>query len=119
MGEMLSCATKKRRDFRFQPTSSSLGFQRTLPDGDDMPTELAECVFKTEVAGAVAFDLVPPPFSPALGNAEEGTMLLPVPETAVDEDDAAVLRQDEVGFSGQGAVERAVHGEAVAEAVEH
>ena len=44
---------------------------------------------------------------------------MPVPEAAVDEDDGVGFRQDKVGFSRQGLVFRAVHGEAVAEAVEH
>jgi hypothetical protein len=44
---------------------------------------------------------------------------MPVPEAAVDEDDRAVFRQDEVRFAGQGAVFRALDREAVAEAVEH
>ena len=44
---------------------------------------------------------------------------MPVPEAAVDEDDGAEFRQDEVGFASEGLVFRAVHGESVAEAVEH
>lgn len=42
-----------------------------------------------------------------------------VPEAAVDEDDRAVLGQDEVGFAGQGPVFRASDSKAVAETMEH
>lgn len=38
-----------------------------------------------------------------------------VPEAAMDEDDRAVLGQDEVGFAGEGPVFRAADGEAEAE----
>ena len=41
-----------------------------------------------------------------------------VPETAVDEDDGLVFREDEVGLAGERAVERAVHRETIAETVE-
>jgi len=52
-----------------------------------------------------------------LRQAEVGAVFMTVPEAAVDEEDGAVLGQDEVGFSGQGPVFRAADGEAVAEAV--
>jgi hypothetical protein len=42
-----------------------------------------------------------------------------VPEAAVDKDDGAVFRQDEIGFAGQGFVFRPVDREAVAEPMEH
>jgi DNA-binding transcriptional LysR family regulator len=42
-----------------------------------------------------------------------------VPEAAVDEDDGAVFRQDEVGFARERLVFGSMDGEAVAEAVEH
>ncbi len=41
-----------------------------------------------------------------------------VPEAAVDEDDGAVLGEDDVGLAWEGAVFRAVDGEAQAGAVE-
>lgn len=44
---------------------------------------------------------------------------MPVPEAAVDEDDGGVFRQDDVRPAVKLAVLRAVHREAVAEAVEH
>ena len=37
-----------------------------------------------------------------------------MPEAAVDEDERAVFRQDEIGFAGQGFVFRPVHRKAVA-----
>ncbi len=46
-------------------------------------------------------------------------MFVPVPEAAVDEDHRAVFRQDDVRFSGECFVFRALDREAVAEAVEH
>jgi len=50
--------------------------------------------------------------------AEGGTVFMAMPEAAVDEDHGLIFGQDEVGFAGQHAVFRAVHREAVAEAVE-
>ena len=44
---------------------------------------------------------------------------MPVPEAAVDEDDGAVFRQDEVWLAGELFVFRAVHREPVAEPVKH
>lgn len=54
-----------------------------------------------------------------LRQAEGGAVFMTVPEAAMDEDDRAVLGQDEVGFAGEGPVIRAADGEAEAEAVEH
>ena len=51
--------------------------------------------------------------------AEVWAVFMAVPEAAVDEDDLAVLGQDEVGFAGEGPVFGAADGEAEAEAVEH
>lgn len=51
--------------------------------------------------------------------AEVWAFLMAVPEAAVDEDDRAVLGQDEVGFAGEEPVFRAADSEAEAEAVEH
>lgn len=42
-----------------------------------------------------------------------------VPEAAMDKDHGVVFGQDEIGLAGERAVERAVHGEALAHAVEH
>ena len=84
-----------------------------------MPAELAELVFIPQVAGLVSLDLCPPPVTAGFGEAEIWAILMAVPEAAVDEDDGAVFRQDEVGFSGEGFVIRPVDGESVAEAVEH
>ena len=46
-------------------------------------------------------------------------MFMAVPETAVNKDHGLVFWQYEVGFSGERAVERAVHCKTVAETVEH
>ena len=93
--------------------------QRTFPDRDDMPARVAEGGFVVEVAGLVVLDLLPPPCAAGFRQAVVRAMLVPVPETTVDEDDGAVFRQDEVGLAGEQAVLRAVDGEAVGEAVEH
>jgi hypothetical protein len=84
-----------------------------------VPTEVAEGVFVAEVAGLVAFDLRLPEGAAGFRETEGMAVFMAVPETAVDEDDGAVFRQDEVGSAGEGFVFRAVDGEAVAEAVEH
>ena len=94
-------------------------FEGTFPDSYNMPTELAECIFMTEVACLVFLDFRPPPFAAGFRKAEVGAVFMAVPETAVDEDDGAVFREDEIGPAGQGFVFRAVDREAVAEAVEH
>ena len=67
----------------------------------------------------VVIDLRLPEGVAGFRKAKIGAVFMAVPEAAVDEDDGAVFRQDEVGPAGQGFVFRAVDGEAVAEAVEH
>jgi len=102
-----------------EPRAGGCGSDRALPYRDHMPALFAKRVFVPQVAGAVAIDLEFPPCEPGFRQAEVGTVFVPVPEAAVDEDDGAVFRQDEVGFTGQGTVFRAVDGEAIAEPVEH
>ncbi len=79
---------------------------------------MAELVFVESVAGLVCGDLGGLPCSAGFWQAEGGAVCMTVPEATVDEDDAAVFRQDDVGLAGEGSVERTVDGEAVAEAVE-
>lgn len=107
------------RQAMLEPEAGGAGAQRAFPDGDDVPALLAEGFFVAQVAGTVAVDLAFPPCAAGRGQAEGGTMLMPVPEAAVDEDHGAVFRQDDVGFSGKEYVFRAVDREAVAEPVEH
>ncbi len=71
------------------------------------------------IAAAVAHDLGGPPVAAGLGQAEGGAARVAVPEAAVHEDDGAQPGDDDVGTAGEGFVFRAVHGEAVAEPVEH
>lgn len=84
-----------------------------------MPAEGADGVFVPEVAGLVALDLRLPEGVAGFREAEVGTVFMPVPETAVDEDDGTVFRQDQVGPAGERPVVRPVDREAVAETVEH
>ena len=84
-----------------------------------MPPEAKKCSFIPEIPGLVAFDFLFPPSVSRFRQAEVGAVLMPMPEAAVDEDDGAVFRQDEIGFTGEGFVARAVDREAIAEAVEH
>ena len=73
----------------------------------------------TEIAGLVSFDLRPPPLAARFWQAEVGTVRMPVPEAAVGENNGAVFRQHQIRATGKRAVERAVDGETIAEAVEH
>ena len=110
---------KQPRNPPLQPIPCRLGFHRAGPDGDDVPAESGQGGLVAGVAGAVAFDLRPPPVAARLRQAEVRAVLVAVPEAAVDEDDGPVLRQDEVGPAGEPAVPRAADGEAIAQAVEH
>ena len=70
-----------------------------------MPAEGTDGVFVAEVAGLVALDLRRPEVAVGFRQAECRTMFVPVPETAVDEDDGAVFRQDEIGPARERPVE--------------
>lgn len=72
-----------------------------------------------QVAGSVPFDLAFPPRAAGFRQPEVRTVLMSVPEAAVDEDDGAVFGQDDVGPAGELAVLRAADGEAVTQPVEH
>ena len=96
-----------------------LFLQGTFPDGDDMPTEVAQGIFVSEIPGLIAFDLRFPEGAAGFRQAEVGTVFMAVPEATVDENDGAIFRQNEVGSAWEGSVFRAVDGEAVAEPVEH
>lgn len=118
-GTLRAGRTEEIRDTGEQPFPRGSVFQGAGPDGDDVPAEVLEGGFGAEIAGLVAGDLVGPPFGAGAGKAEVGAVFVAVPEAAVDEDDGAEFRQDEIGAAGEGFVFRAVHGEAVAETVEH
>jgi hypothetical protein len=107
------------RQLLFQPCGVAFCLEGSFPDGDDVPVEREQGGFVPQVAGLVALDLFPPRVPAGFWQAEVRAVVVAVPEAAVDEDDRAVFRQDEVGFAGEGAVFRAVDGEAVAEVVEH
>ena len=76
----------------------------TFPDGDDGPGEGVEALGVEFVAGDVAGYLFFPESGVRLGFDVLGATALAVPEAAVDEDDGAVLGQDEIGGAGEAAV---------------
>ena len=110
---------EKLRDFLDEPLAGRAFFEGTLPDGYDMPAEVAEGNLIFEIPCLVAFDLGFPKDAAGFREAECGTVFMAVPEAAVDEDDGVVFRQDEIGFAGQGFVIRPIDRKAVAETVEH
>ena len=75
-----------------------------FPDGDDGPGEGVEALGVEFVAGDVAGHFLTPELLVGLGNGVLGATSVAVPEAAVDEDDGAVLGQDEVGGAGEAAV---------------
>lgn len=72
-----------------------------FPDGDDGPGEGVEALGVEFVAGDVAGHFLTPELLVGLGNGVLGATAVAVPEAAVDEDDGAVLGQDEVGGAGE------------------
>lgn len=75
-----------------------------FPDGDDGPGEGVEALGVEFVAGDVAGYLVFPEAGVRLGFDVLGATSVAVPEAAVDEDDSAVLGQDEIGGAGESSV---------------
>lgn len=75
-----------------------------FPDGDDGPGESVEALGVEFVAGDVAGNLFFPESGVRLWFDVLGATSVAVPEAAVDEDDGAVLGQDEVGGAGESAV---------------
>ena len=75
-----------------------------FPDGDDGPGEGVEALGVEFVAGDVAGHFLTPELLVGLGNGVLGATAVAVPEAAVDEDDGAVLGQDEVGGAGEALV---------------
>ena len=73
----------------------------TFPDSDDGPGEGVEALGVEFVTGDVAGDFLAPECFVGLGNDVLGATAVAVPEAAVDEDDGAVLGQDEVGGAGE------------------
>ena len=71
-----------------------------FPDGDDGPGEGVEALGVEFVAGDVAGYLVFPEAGVRLWFDVLGATAVAVPEAAVDEDDGAVLGQDEIGEPG-------------------
>jgi hypothetical protein len=74
-----------------------------FPDGDDGPGEGVEALGVEFVAGDVAGYLFFPESGVRLGFDVLGATTVAVPEAAVDEDDGAVLGQDEVARAGTAA----------------
>lgn len=107
------------RDFFDEPLAGTSIFEGALPDGDDVPALVEDGGFVAEIAGLIPFDFHGPEIDAGFRKAEGGAILMPVPEAAVNEDNGAVFREDNVGFSGQCFIFRAVDCETVAEPVEH
>ena len=105
---------KKGLETRLQPFPAIGVFQNAGPDGDDVPAEGEEVRFVAAVTGAVAHDFGSPPIAAGGGESEIGTMFVAVPVAAVDEDDGAEFRKDQIGSAGEGFVFRAGNGETVA-----
>ncbi len=72
-----------------------------FPNGDDGPGEGAEALGVEFVAGDVGGDFLLPKGGVGLWFHVLGTTAVAVPEAAVDEDDGAVLGQDEIGGAGE------------------
>lgn len=75
-----------------------------FPDDDDGPGEGVEALGVEFVAGDVAGHFLTPELLVGLGNGVLGATSVAVPEASVDEDDGAVLGQDEIGGAGESAV---------------
>ena len=73
----------------------------SFPDDDCVPAEVAQLDALFDVAFLVAVDLSLPELAIALGHYKVTATFVPVTETAVDEDDGAVLAQHYVGGAGQ------------------
>ena len=84
-----------------------------------MPAEGADGVFVTEVAVPVAFDFRGPPDGTSLRYSENGTVMMPVPEAAMDEDAGFVFGKDNIGLAREEFIFRTVYSKPVAEPVEH
>ena len=66
-----------------------------------MPAEAAQLNAFLDIALFVAFNFIFPEWGVALGHYKVAAAFVPVPKTAVDEDDGAVLAQHYVGGAGQ------------------
>ena len=83
----------------------ALLFQFAFPDDDDAPAFCLQLAPGVLVALPVAGYLGCPEVGVGLGNRVILAVLVAVPEAAVDEDDGAVLGEDDVGRAGEAAVE--------------
>ena len=72
-----------------------------FPDDDDAPAAASETAQVPPVVRDVPREFVGPELPVGLGGGGDFTVLVPVPETAVDEDDGAVFGQDDVGLAGE------------------
>ena len=82
--------------------------QLTLPDDDDRPAFCLQLTPGVLVTLPVAGDLGGPEVGVGLGDRVILAVLVAVPEAAVDEDDGAVLGEDDVRRAGEAAVVDAV-----------
>lgn len=84
-------------------------FRRNLGDGpkiafpsdDHAPLSGMQLIERRRVASDVATELLDPEFSVGLGRRRNLAAFVPVPKTAMHEDDRAILREDDVGLPRQ------------------
>ena len=72
-----------------------------FPDDGHVPAAAAEAAQVLAVVRDIPREFLRPEFPVGLGGGGDFTVLVPVPETAVDEDDGAVFGQDDVGLAGE------------------
>lgn len=77
-----------------------MSFQPAFPDDDHPPAQAAEAADVPAVVGHVPREFFGPKLPVGLGGGGALATLVPVPETAVDEDHGPVARQDDVRLAG-------------------
>lgn len=75
--------------------------QVALPQGDDIPAHVLECVEIAGIALPVVRYLVAPVGGARLGQCEVGAALVAVPKAAIHVDNGVVAVQHDVGGTGQ------------------
>ena len=91
-------------------------FELALPDGDDVPAELAELAGVFPIIGNIAVEFFLPPVGSCFWSGSALASFVPMPETVVNENHCPVFRQDDVRFPRQ---IFDVFAEAVAGAMQH
>ena len=87
---------------------AAVGLELTLPDGNAVPSHGGYLALFFDVALLVAADFLLPEVGVGLGHLETVTVVVSVPEAAVDEDDCAVFAQHDVGMAGESGMVEAI-----------